>query len=471
MNIDEVNLSALQDGENESAKPVNEIPWTEKSEAERAAILEAETEDIFGPGPTKREAEVRDVLNRVGVTREDVSNPVLKKAGALVDDVDFKPSVIFRDYAPPTRDYISPAAEPEPVRDWADDLRDEAQSYPGGSEVPPVAHKPVDLAPISERIAKEFVPAMGQALKAWEPNELGDVLPPAVKVICVKSGLSNDEQREILKNFQGFIQLTTRWAALEAEIVVKDENDKEGMKAAGIFYRKLKDEVNNFEARRKAVKEESLRKGQLIDAIGRWGKELMEPIIESAKQKRDTAKIAEEKRLNEIADDRVNKLRVFGGAYSHATLRGMTDEEFDQIYQNQVTSFNAQQEAEKKAQADAEEKERLRIAENLRLQTEAAEAKQKADDEKARADAEAAKRKEAEDKIALDKAKAEADEKARVEAQEKLAKGPDRDKMQVLADLLESIELLSMTTPAAQAVMATVEADLKAIVKRLRAFE
>jgi len=230
--------------------------------------------------------------------------------------------------------------------------------------------------------------------------------------IVEKSGLEKVEQKTITEKFSDYESVAKEWEKKAKQIVVTDESQLTEMAMAKTARKKFSDLRIDIEKTRKAMKEQSLRKGQAIDSIAKYLKSLVEPIEEYLKQQEDFIKI---KKLKEAE---LLKIEV-----------------------------EKKEEAERlaKEKSEREEQEKIR-KENEKLKIEAEKRdlieskRKKEDDRKLREEREARQNAEKE----LREAK-ELEEKKLLEEREAKIKdqqAPDRDKLIKFAD-----NILNLTIP------------------------
>lgn len=315
-----------------------------------------------------------------------------------------------------------------------------------------------------------------------------------LSVIINESGLEQTKGQILLDKFSDYFKIAAEWESKINGLNVTDVSQKAEMKMAGEARKFLKDKRTDIERTRKELKEQSLREGQTIDSIARILKNLIEPLEEKAEEIEKFAERKEAERIQLLQEERLAELQKYDFQYNTGFNLGSMDEA---MYQNLLAgckkAYEDKIEAERKAEedriakekAEAEERERVRL-ENERLKKEAeererihaeerkkAEEERKAIEEKARKEreqAEAIARKEAEERerlqaelkakqdaenkrLADEKAKADAEEKARKEAERKAKNAPDKVKIQELKSKIESIEMPSVKSDEAQAIV------------------
>lgn len=117
--------------------------------------------------------------------------------------------------------------------------------------------------------------------------------------IVQTSGLEQTEGKSIIDKFGSYEAVAKEWEAKAKAIVVTDASQTVEMAMAKIARKKFSDLRIEVEKSRKAMKEQSLRKGQAIDAIARFLVSLITPIEEHLKQQEDFIKIQEARKVEE----------------------------------------------------------------------------------------------------------------------------------------------------------------------------
>lgn len=191
-------------------------------------------------------------------------------------------------------------------------------------------------------------------------------------VTCVEqANLSSVEQQTLLEKFSSFFIKAEEWEKKAREIVVTSEEQESEMKMARIARLELKNIRVDVEKTRKELKEESLRKGQTIDAIAKIIKNTIEPIEDYLLQQENFVQIQEEKRLNERFENRVKQLAPY--EYDATiNIRSMSDKDFNNYVQllevarqQKIEEEKLEEERKKKEEAErvamVQENERLRL--------------------------------------------------------------------------------------------------------------
>lgn len=107
------------------------------------------------------------------------------------------------------------------------------------------------------------------------------------------------ESKSILERFQDYETIAKEWEIKAKQIVVTDDSQTTEMAMAKEARKKFSQMRIDIEKARKEMKEQSLRKGQAIDAVARFLKGLVEPIEQYLREQEDFVKIKEAKRIAE----------------------------------------------------------------------------------------------------------------------------------------------------------------------------
>jgi len=263
---------------------------------------------------------------------------------------------------------------------------------------------------------------MSDTIEVVETSELSRIVQ--------EQGLAASLAQPLIEAYGPFFTSAQMLIAEAGQIVVTDATQVTQIKAARAARLKLKDIRVEVEAKRKQLKEDSLRTGKAIDNVAGMVRKMIEPEEARLEECEKFAERAEAARVKVLIETRTARLAPFGVDPAHYALGTMTEEAFDSLVKMHTREREEKAAAELKAKAEAEaarlerEAEEARIrAENMRLQAEAEAARK----EQARIDAEAAKerarveaehRKEQDRLAAVARAEREAREKAEREARE-----------------------------------------------------
>jgi len=230
-------------------------------------------------------------------------------------------------------------------------------------------------------------------------------------------------------------------------IVVTSEDQTDKMDAAREMRLAIKAIRVDADKKRKALKEDVVRKGKAIDGLANIIKFLIVPIEEHLQKQEDFVKLREQKRKLELVEVRSKELREFDMSETDIACHnlGEMSEELYQVLRDSwqlivERKLQVELEAEKQRIADkkAEVEERARLAlENEKLKSEREESekisKGKLVKERAKFKYEREERERLEAAI---EAKKQAEKKERNEIEESFRKAglaPDKEKLEVLA--------------------------------------
>lgn len=302
----------------------------------------------------------------------------------------------------------------------------------------------------------------------------------------------------LLQSFEAFFTQAQEWKDKASGLVITSVDQKEEIKQAKEARIALKNIRVNTEHKRKELKEESLRKGQTIDAIAKIITNEILPIEEHLEKQEKFAELEAARIKAELQAARETELAKYDVEGQFYQLGSMPEETYAQLLGNSKIAFDAKvqaalvaeaerianekAEAERlKAEREAEaERIRLQAIENERLNKELEAQRKEADKAKAAVEKErqAAEkrlevaRKESERIAAikqaeLDKAKAELEKKQLEEENERLAKiaeqeekdakakalllAPDKEKVRVFFEQFKQLQFPQLESEAGKA--------------------
>ena len=272
-----------------------------------------------------------------------------------------------------------------------------------------------------------------------------------LQTIVKSSGLEGVESKHLLDRFGSYEQIAKEWEVKAKAIVVTDASQVTEMAMAKTARKKFSDLRIEVEKTRKALKEQSLRKGQAIDAVAKFIVSLIAPIEEHLKLQEDFVKIQEAKKAEEeriakekaeeearielekkenLFNSRAMELAPYADWINEIpSLRinvDTTEEQYQFILKkckHLKAEYDKDQEKirieNEKLRKEAEKKEK-----KMKAQQEKADAEKRKADEKLRKEQEANKKIQDEIRAKADKERAEADRLAKIEkdkAEKKLA--------------------------------------------------
>jgi hypothetical protein len=321
--------------------------------------------------------------------------------------------------------------------------------------------------------------------------------------IIKKSNLDEDKSLAIKKQFDEFSYIASEWEAKAKEIVVSSEDQKAEMKLAREGRLFLKNKRVEIEKRRKALKEQSLREGQAIDAIARSLKELIEPIEKYLEDQEKYAERKEAERIAELYKKRFTELHQYmSDEVSLFELGHLSEEQYQTLLTGAITKQKEQQEAERKAEEERKAQELFEKKKEERVTRYLISFSEKAPDNimeysdeefdkiiserelereaqrKEREELEARLKAEAEAKEKLEaeiKAKEEAERKEKQlaelkakEEEQKLALASDSEKLLTLSKQFESITYPEVCSELAVATIKIVKEQIEEIINSLK---
>lgn len=256
-----------------------------------------------------------------------------------------------------------------------------------------------------------------------------------LSIIVQNSNLEPIEAQSILEKLNAYEDVARDWESKAKAIVVTNKSQTAEMRMAREGRLFLAQKRIDVEKARKALKEQSLRKGQAIDAIAKFLTSLIEPIEKYLKEQEDFVKIQEEKE--------VERLRI--EAETKAEAERIVKEKADREEQARIRLEieKLKKEAKERERVIAEERE------NARKEREAEELEKKRIEIEHQRNLEA-ERKERERVEAELQAKKDAEEKARLELEEakRLAElQPEKDKFASYIEALLTIDQPNLNNP------------------------
>ena len=308
--------------------------------------------------------------------------------------------------------------------------------------------------------------------------------------VIEQQGLEKSKVDTLMQSFAGYFTEAKTIAEKSKSIVVTEETQVEEMKKAREYRLKLKDIRVNADKTREELKSQSLREGNAIQGVYNIIKALVVPVEEYLEKQEKFAEVRESERLARVYGERVDKLSKYVTDVTLYNIRDMADDVFENLLSGCKTSWEKAQEDEVKAEADrlakikADKLEQEKIRkENEKLRAEAeekekalavertkqAEVLRKANEEKEKVEAKLRAEKEAQVKKEADeKAITDAKVKAEEEAQKKALLAPDKEKLLLLADRLDTPSLPAVSSREAQIILQRVEATLSKLADSIR---
>ena len=323
-------------------------------------------------------------------------------------------------------------------------------------------------------------------------------------VVAQQNGLASESATTLIAALD---PLMTKANALveEAKLIqVADATCVTEIKKARAMRLKLREVRIGVENTRKALKEDSLRRGKAIDGMANILKFMIEPEENRLEQLEKIAERAEAAKKEALRAARSAQLVPYVGVdVAHYNLAEMPEDTFARLLETSKAAHESREAAARKAEEDriaaevarvaeekrireenerlrkeAEENERQRITAEAkaRAEREAIEAKarkereaieRKAAEERAKAEAAARAEREAREKLEREIAAKKAEEAKRIAAEEKAkraaARAPDKAKISAIAKKLLSIELPNVASEDGAVVLNDVRGRIAAL--------
>jgi len=217
------------------------------------------------------------------------------------------------------------------------------------------------------------------------------IKPMQPLVLKLDEGLTPDTAQSLRTAFESYFTQADEWRQKALSIQITRPDQVREMKLARETRLALREIRINAEKTRKALKEDSLRKGKAIDGIFNMLAFAVEPLEKHLLEQEQFIQRIEEERKAKLKAEREDALRPFADV-SLYQLGEMDDATFANLLETNELAFAARQEASRKAEAERIERERIEAEEKARREfEEAAErARIKAENEALKAEREAA---------------------------------------------------------------------------------
>jgi len=153
---------------------------------------------------------------------------------------------------------------------------------------------------------------MEQAIATQTTNTTGEVQENSLTSLIKESGLDKARSQSLIDNFGDLFELAKDWKKKAADLVISDPSQTDLIAQAKEAHSLIKDKRIAIEKKHKELKEAPLREGQALDKIKRALLELLDPIEEDLKQKKDFVKIYEETQRAKLRLERLTELQKYG---------------------------------------------------------------------------------------------------------------------------------------------------------------
>lgn len=192
-----------------------------------------------------------------------------------------------------------------------------------------------------------------------------------VKLSISKFSVENETEISIKQHFEPFEKQAEEWAFNANSIQVTHESQTEMMEGARTARLALKNIRLNIEKTHKALKEDSLKKGQLLDLIKRTLIGYIEPIEDHLLEQEDFIKIQEKKHKAELRTKRLEMIETYrfaGDGYDSLPFQEMAQDAFDTFLLGIQSAYEIREQERIDAEKIKAENERLAIAEREKVQ-------------------------------------------------------------------------------------------------------
>jgi hypothetical protein len=222
-----------------------------------------------------------------------------------------------------------------------------------------------------------------------------EIMPPAGQlqplVLKLDEGLTPDTAQSLRAAFEDYFTAADEWRAKALSIQITRPDQIREMKLARETRLALREIRINAEKTRKALKEDSLKKGKAIDGIYNMLAYAVEPLEKHLLEQEQFIQRIEEERKARLKAEREEALRPFTDV-SLYQLGEMDEATFANLLETNQLAFAARQEAARKAEAERIERERIEAEERAKREAEAAAERERirAENERLRAEREAA---------------------------------------------------------------------------------
>lgn len=271
-----------------------------------------------------------------------------------------------------------------------------------------------------------------------------------IEIIVNESKVLSSEKKALVAGFDTYEAIAKEWETKAKEIIVTDSSQKDMILRAKEGRKFLKEKRLEIEKNKTVMKEQSLRKGQAIDAIARYLIALIKPSEEYLESQEKFAEIQEEDRLMNLEKTRSDEL----GQYTDTSIynfRIMSEDVYQTTLNNAKKLYEADQLEKVRIEDERIAKEKVQNEEQQRIRKENEELRAKAVEQE-RQNAEKIKvqnKKLQEEREARERAEKELQDKEEKERQikrdeakkvrqSKLA--PDKDKLKTLASNILGVE-------------------------------
>lgn len=269
--------------------------------------------------------------------------------------------------------------------------------------------------------------------------------------VATEAGLVGAAKQDLITAFLPDFSLAWNLSVEAKAINVTDPSQKDEIRKARDMRLQLREVRINSEKRRKALKEDSLRRGQAIDKVAKVITQIAEPAEAKLLELETIAERLEQERRSRVRAERVMQLAPFGVDTTCIDLAGMEEPAFARLLEDSRLASEARERAKREAEEKraAEEAARKAEAERLKAENDRLRKENEQREAEARAARAEADRKLREERELREKLEREDAERKRVEAKRladeakakrKADRAPDAAKVRALKGQIEAIE-------------------------------
>lgn len=331
---------------------------------------------------TTKTSEVNALLEKNGITREDVSvarpltqqlDMIAYQSRARGVDINIecrkKMQCEFDELTASTADEFITHLLSLPIVD-----QKPATEIPVNLDTPEIERSreakrqaAVHTAAAAQTTAKDLVPEFGTMMAKREPNAIAFGFPPAVALLIDKAKLSPEQTEHLLGQFRNLFGQLNNWREQVDAIVITDENDLIGIEKAKEIYKAMSSDRINSKKKKDILAEPYLRPKQLIDGVFKIYLDEETPIEQAALTKARTKELAEQARREKIRAEREEQIAPFVENVKVFDLLNMTDEAFDILLSSQKELHAARAEQKRRDDEEHQRRDDEAAAERVKL--------------------------------------------------------------------------------------------------------
>lgn len=192
-----------------------------------------------------------------------------------------------------------------------------------------------------------------------EENTNQEIANNALVTFINQKNVDVELRDNLIKSFQNFYDQVEEWKKKAEGIKITSIDQVREMQIARNARLAFKDLRINVDKVRKELKDEYLRKCQIIDGIAKIITDSITPIEDYLKEQEKFAEIQAQKIKDELKAKRILELAAFEVNCEFYDLANMPEDIYQELLLNSEKKFIETKEAEEKAIRDAQEKERL----------------------------------------------------------------------------------------------------------------